>query len=301
MKKFNHIWIFSDSILGHEIQSQAVASQLSSHVQLYHCTLRQPWLSFAPKILPKFVNNIIWENNQPDINQPPDAIITCGRRMAAIGKYFTRLLNCKHIQILNPGDNPKNYDVLICPEHDELKGKNIITSRGSLHNIKDQSLTKIKCEIKPEKLISLLLGNPARGFFKEINTLSQQINHFFPDYALSVCGSRRTPEKQHDSIRNIFSIAHSMWLSKKDGDNPYQYLLACSDVIIATADSINMVSEACATSKTVIVTGHKYISPKHKRFIKSINERLSEFGQLKEVNEPLDTLEEVTNKIVNIL
>jgi mitochondrial fission protein ELM1 len=301
LKKFKHIWIFSDSILGHEIQSQALASKLSMHVDIYHCTLRQPWLSFAPRILPRFGRNIIWENKSPNPTHAPDAIITCGRRMAAIGKYFKQQFNCTHIQILNPGDNPKHYDVLICPEHDEISGHNIITSQGSIHNISKKSLSHIKCEIKPEKTVSVLLGNPAKGFFKNLNELAIQINQFLPNHDLMICASRRTAKKHHHIIREVFSHAHSLWIEPKDGENPYRNLLACSDVLIVTADSINMVSEACASNKCVIAIAQNNISPKHKRFIESINNRLSTIDNLRQDNKPLNTLEIIVQKINMLL
>lgn len=304
MKRFNHIWIFSDSIAGHEIQSQALASKLSSTMHLFHCTLRQPWLSFAPRVLPRFGKNIVWENQTPDISNPPDAIITCGRRMAAIGKYYKRQLHCKHIQILNPTDNPKKYDILVCPEHDEVNGKNVITSKGSLHNISMESLAKIKCS-GPVKgtldTICLLLGNPAKGFFKELEQLEEQIKQSYPEHDLHVCGSRRTPKKYYSAIKNTFSTAKSIWLTEIDGDNPYLKLLACSESIIVTADSINMVSEACATDKCVIAIAQNYISPKHKRFIASIDDRLSDFKNLKENHVPLDTLDIAAQKIIELL
>ncbi len=297
MKKFKHIWIFSDSIAGHEIQSKALASKLSEHITLYHCTIRQPWLSFAPRILPRFGKNIIWEKQQPDASQQPDVIITCGRRMAAIGKYYKRQLNCKHIQILNPGDNPKKYDVLVCPEHDELWGKNIIATKGSLHNVSPDSLAKIKCQDSSDKqTITMLIGNPAEQFFKNLDKLSNKIKQSLPNHQIKVCGSRRTPSKYHSTIKMAFSNAQMVWLDESDGENPYLKLLACSDVLIVTADSINMLSEACATDKPVIVIGQEYISPKHQKFIESIFDRLSSFDNLKEANTPFNTLEEVSNK-----
>ena len=118
MKKLKQAWIFSDSIIGHELQSKALADSICQSTHIYHCGLRQPWLSFAPRILPGFGKNIIWKNSsKPDIKNLPDIIITTGRRMAAIGKHFKRKYHLKHVQILNPKDSPKNYDVLICPEH----------------------------------------------------------------------------------------------------------------------------------------------------------------------------------------
>lgn len=302
MKKFKHIWIFSDSIAGHEIQSQALASRLSDNITLYHCTIRQPWLSFAPRILPRFGKNIIWEKQQPDSSQQPDAIITCGRRMAAIGKYYKRQLNCKHIQILNPSDNPKKYDILICPEHDGIKGENVINSKGSLHSISTESLAKINCaKYQDDKIISLLIGNPARDFFKQLESLLGQIKKYFPQHQIIVCGSRRTPSKYHSAIKKAFSNAPMVWLNHTDGENPYLKLLACSDVLLVTADSINMVSEACKTNKPVIAIGQEYISPKHKKFIRSIEQRLSTFKNIKRNNEPLNTLDTVVPKVQQMI
>ncbi|MBL4659030.1 MAG: mitochondrial fission ELM1 family protein [Alcanivoracaceae bacterium] len=307
MKKLNHIWVFSDSIKGHEIQSLALASKIANNINIFHCGLRQPWLSFAPRILPGFGKNIIWEKHKPDLNQRPDAIITCGRRMAAVGKYFKRQGNSKHIQILNPGDNHKKYDILVCPEHDRLIGQNIVSSKGSLHNISSTSLSHIKLKCKEEgkgynnKIVSVFIGNPAKGFFKELDKLATNIKQYFPNHDLIICGSRRTHRKFHAIIRSHFNSARLCWLSEKDGDNPYHCLLACSEVLIVTADSINMVSEASASNKQVIAIAQGYISPKHKRFIHSIKDRLSKFGDAQVVHRPIDNINDVLQQVLNKL
>ncbi len=302
MKKFKHIWIFSDSIAGHEIQSQALASRLSDNITLYHCTIRQPWLSFAPRILPRFGKNIIWEKQQPDSSQQPDAIITCGRRMAAIGKYYKRQLNCKHIQILNPSDNPKKYDLLICPVHDGIKGGNIINTQGSLHSISVESLSEINCqEIENISVVSILLGNPSDEFFNHLDKLANGIKQSLPNLQIMICGSRRTPEKHHSAIKMAFPDAKMIWLDESDGENPYLKLLACSDVLIVTADSINMLSEACATDKPVIAIGQEFISPKHLKFIQSIEQRLSNFEDIKPNNQPLNTLDTVAQLVKEMI
>ena len=305
MKKLNYIWVFSDSILGHEIQSKALASKIAENSDIYHCAIRQPWLSFAPRILPRFGKNIIWEGKQPDLNLHPDAIITCGRRMAAIGKYYKRRTNCQHIQILNPGDNPKKYDLLICPKHDKIKAPNVIYSTGSLHNISSIALNHIKskCEkqvlFNPDKkIVSIILGNPSIKFFNQLNELAKNIQQKYPEHDLIICGSRRTPKKYFPLIKQQFRYAQSIWLSENDGKNPYKYLLACSEVLIITADSINMVSEACATNKAVIAIAQDYISPKHKKFIQSIRFRLSDFTNLKANNSPLETLKDVSKQVL---
>lgn len=299
MKKFNTIWVFSDSIRGHEIQSLALAQALSKRVKLYNCTIRQPWLSFAPRILPRFGQNILWKDKKPNTQIPPDLIISCGRRMAAIGKYYKRLLHCKHFQILNPGDNPKKYDLLVCPEHDKLSGKNIITTQGSLHGITLEKLKKQQHNKAYLNSVVLLLGNPQKNFFLQLENLKICIDKSFPKHKLIVCGSRRTPKKYFDLIRKTFNKAQKIWLSNKDGENPYMPLLAQGNVFVVTADSINMVSEACATDKAVIAIAQNAISPKHKRFIQSINQRLSQFENIRKNNMPLNVLDDLISQVLD--
>jgi len=307
LKKLNHIWIFSDSIKGHEIQSQALATGLAKTIELFHCSIRQPWLSFAPRILPRFGRNIIWEKSTPDCDNPPDVIITCGRRMAAVGKYFKRHSQCKHIQILNPGDDYKKYDVLICPEHDGLKGKNVISTKGSLHGINADWLNKKKSQCQQQspdfsnKIMALFLGNPSKAFYKDLEQLSNQIREYCQGVDLYVCGSRRTHKKQHDKIKQHFSFAKHIWLNSDDGHNPYQCLLACSDAFIVTADSINMLSETCETDKPVIAIGEKHISPKHQRFIASLSDRLDTFDKQSTDIKSLNTLKQALIKLEKLL
>ena len=298
MKKLKHIWIFSDGIKGHEVQSLALANGLSNEILLYHCSLRQPWLSFAPRILPRFGQNIVWKNNKPDIHNSPDLIITCGRRMAAIGKFYKRKTGSQHLQILNPGDNKEKYDILVCPEHDNISGDNVITTRGSLHGITDEKLAKYRDNQDHANSVVLLLGNPEKRFFTQLNGLKKQIKKSLSKHDLIICGSRRTPKRYFKIIKNTFNDAKLVWLSQEDGENPYLSLLAQGRVFLVTADSINMVSEVCATDKPVIAIAQNAISPKHKRFIQSINERLSQFESLKEQNRPLNELNRLLEKVV---
>jgi hypothetical protein len=219
--------------------------------------------------------------------------------MAAVGKHFKKLLQCQHIQILNPGDNAEKYDLLICPEHDNQKGRNILSIKGSLHTISTQSLSKVDCSKINQQSVGLFLGNPSSKFFGQLDSLKQQISQSFPDYHVYVCGSRRTPKTESNRIRKVFSNSRNVWLGDDDSENPYLSMLACCEVLIVTADSINMVSEACATDKNVITIAESEASPKHQRFIHSIKGRLSAFGELKSDIEPLETLNELTNQVID--
>lgn len=305
MKKTNHIWIFSDGIKGHETQSLALAKSIKEPYRIFHCGIRQPWLSFAPRILPRFACNILWYGHQVDLRDPPALIITCGRRMAAIGKYYKRQCACKHVQILNPGDKASNYDILIVPEHDGIKASNVINIKGSLHEISSSYLQQVRkkhpgfSQSKP--MIGLLIGNPSKNFIEQLSALNKKIQKHYSEHALMVCGSRRTSKELQHTIRKQFKHAKMLWFSDEDGQNPYQKLLAFGTVFFVTADSINMVSETCATNKKVVVLDSEYVSLKHQKFIHSLGSRIAGIADESRQIKALNSLEHVSTNVLSLL
>jgi hypothetical protein len=67
-----------------------------------------------------------------------------------------------------------------------------------------------------------------------------------------VTTSRRTPPDRIFRLRTAFSRWPGLfWGGTEDGANPYAGILAWSDRIVVSPDSVNMISEACATGKPV--------------------------------------------------
>jgi len=301
VKKTKHIWIFSDGIKGHETQSLALAKSLSNSCQIFNCGIRQPWLSFAPRILPRFGRNILWFGQPADAKDSPSLIITCGRRMAAVGKYYKRRCACKHIQILNPGDNPSKYDVLLVPEHDGITAKNIIRTKGSLHVINSGFLQQIRQRYpefsQNQAMIGFFVGNPNKKFIKQLPTLAKQIQQHYPKHKIMLSGSRRTSKTLKKALKQHFNQADLIWFSEEDGENPYQKLLAFCDLFLVTADSINMLSEACATNKKVVALAAETASLKHQRFVQSLSSRISALSDDVDGFQPLETLETVSMQL----
>ena len=91
------------------------------------------------------------------------------------------------------------------------------------------------------------------------------------DGCLLVTTSRRTPADLSAHLREYFaSSAGVLWSGPGDGANPYPGMLACADRIVCTADSVNMLSEACATRAPVFVAGLEHVSGRPRRFIDSL-------------------------------
>ena len=70
------------------------------------------------------------------LQSPPRLAIGCGRRAALV----TRLLRergSKVVQVLDPRIDPRYWDLVVAPEHDGLRGENVIMMLGSLHPVDD--------------------------------------------------------------------------------------------------------------------------------------------------------------------
>ena len=80
-----------------------------------------------------------------------------------------------------------------------------------------------------------------------------------------VTPSRRTGEENTALLKSALSAAPAfVW--DGTGENPYFGILGLADNIVVTADSVNMISEACATGKPVYVYDLPGGSAKSARF-----------------------------------
>ena len=71
------------------------------------------------------------------------------------------------------------------------------------------------------------------------------------------------------------------------GDNPYPSFLAHADMLVVTADSVNMTGEACSTGRPVYVFSPSGGSAKFQRF----HEALRAHGATRELPDGFDALE----------
>ncbi len=88
------------------------------------------WKFLPPKLTP--VNKFVFKNK---ITKDFDIIISCGRKSIIPSIYLKRNSSKKiiNIHIQNPKVSLGNFDYVIIPEHDEIVGKNVITTKGAIH------------------------------------------------------------------------------------------------------------------------------------------------------------------------
>src|SRR5690606_16457582 len=89
---------------------------------------------------------------------------------------------------------------------------------------------------------------------------------------LAITTSRRTDPAAAGAFRDALGDAPAdLWTG--DGDNPYFGMLALADAIVATGDSVNMVSEALATGRPVHIFDLPGGSAKFRRFHQALRTR----------------------------
>ena len=268
MNSKNHnCLIISDGTEGMENQSMALAKSLGFKFNLlktkpfWLCRLFPTFLAGRFKI-PLSNNDTIFKANNYTI------LITCGRRMAGINIGLKRIYRKNNkkiftIHIQNPNIASVYFDLLVVPEHDNLTGKNIIVSEGSLHSV-DKKNIKIaydKLSIRhlkelKEHIVVLIGGNTRtqkltaeyeNKFISEI----KRIQKIFKS-KIVLCPSRRTPE----SLLKYFNLKKPEGIiiaAKKNNENPYPGIIYNAKFVIATTDSINLLSEAIGSGKEVFV------------------------------------------------
>lgn len=285
------IWTLSDGRAGNVRQVQALALALAiGPAQPWALQAKAPWRWLAPRRWPG-AEAAFGEKFAAALARAPSLAIGCGRQAA----LATRLLGrrgAQTVQILDPGMDPAHWDLVIAPEHDRLRGDNVICLLGSLHPIDEHWLAHARAQFVaierlPEPRTTVLIGGPSRnGVFDHIalDGLMTLLDLVLArdGGSLLLTASRRTPPSLREALRSRYNDTPGLlWLDAgsvstelgNDGGNPYPGMLAWADRIVCTPDSVNMISEACATQAPVFVFEPVRAGGRIGRFLAALEQR----------------------------
>ncbi|MCC8626091.1 mitochondrial fission ELM1 family protein [Xanthomonas vesicatoria] len=250
-------WALSDGRAGNARQAEALARALQPEAfQPIHLHAQPPWRWTSPRLLPG-THAAFGAAFARQLQQPPALAIGCGRQ-AALATRLLRARGSRSVQILDPRLDARHWDLLIVPEHDALRGANVLTLLGSLHPVDDAWLADGRAAFPalgrlPGPRLALLVGGPTAQVpwtTQELTALCTPLREQLRTLggSLLVTVSRRTPPAALAPLRAACNgLPHLLWCDDRDGPNPYAGLLGWADAIMATADSVNLLSEACAT------------------------------------------------------
>ena len=290
-------------------QVEGLAKALDIDFTHHTVELNNFWKIIPPKLTP--ISQSVYKSIDHDNF---DIIISCGRKSVIPSIHLKNNSNKKvfNIHIQDPKVDSKHFDFIIAPEHDEVIGQNIISTKGAIHYLTENEINENKNYLNSfikkdeRKIWTLIMGGPTKYYdyssknikeiFLKISELSKKHN-----FQLVVIPSMRTPTNIIQYAKSYFGDNHTviMDVDKK----AYLSALAIAQNIIVTCDSSSMISEAALTGKPIYVAS---ILPKKndKRFQKFRN-LFRELNIIKNLGEQIEDwnyekLDE-TNRVANII
>ena len=215
------------------------------------------WEMIPPKITP--IQKFVFKNN---IENNFNIVISCGRKSVVPSIYLKQKFKNKimNIHIQDPKVSLDNFDFIVVPEHDGLKGKNVLTTKGAIHYLRNSELNEnenyLKSQINKEKVVSFIVGGPNKYYNYEdslIDVIFSKVKKNFieNDYQLIFIPSMRTPKDIINKAKEYFD--HNQIIIQDIDKKAYLSSLELADHIVVTCDSTSMISEAAITGKPIYV------------------------------------------------
>ena len=263
--------LLTEGMHGMISQVEGLAKALDLDFMHEKIELNNFWKLIPPKITP--IQSFVFKNQ---IYEKFDIIISCGRKSVIPSLYLKKKFKKKimNIHIQDPKVSLDNFDFVVIPEHDGVNGKNVITTKGAIHYLRDEELAKnkdyLKSQIKKENLVTLIVGGPNKYYDyneESVQEIFSKIDRNFikKGFQLIFIPSMRTPQKIIDLAKNFFS--NDQIIITEVDKKAYLSSLKISNYIVVTCDSTSMISEAAITGKPIYVAQMPSIK-KNERFIK---------------------------------
>ena len=272
-------------------QTEGLAKALKLNFKHQKIKLKPLWNLIPPKFTP-ISENLLTEKFVCDCK----IVISCGRKSvipsAALKKRFGNEIFNIHIQ--DPKVSLKHFDLIISPEHDNIKGDNVLTTKGSIHYLTKKEITDnskyLELDKGKKKVVAFIIGGPNKYYNyseEQIHFIFNKIKNLFtPDkFKIVIIPSYRTPERIIKKAFNTFGFNHHV--VKTIDKKAYLSSLALADYIIVTCDSTSMISEAAVTGKPVYTAMMK--PNRSIRRFKSFYNQFKELGIIKELTDSIDS------------
>ena len=279
------VWVLTDGRAGNEAQALGLAEALGRLVPLTLVSRRievvRPWRWLPPWLIVAPLAGV-----HPPLAPPwPDLVVSCGRQSVAPAAAIRRQGGgtVRAVALLDPHAPPAWFDLVVVPEHDRLRGANVLTCAGSLNRVTPERLAAAGALLAdriahlPRPRVALLVGGNARAYRltpERAAAIGREVAAAVTAAGGSLLAtpSRRTPPAAAAALRAaVAGVPQYFWNGA--GENPYFGLLALAEALLVTEDSVNMVSEALATGRPVMTLALEGGSAKFRRFHASLAAR----------------------------
>lgn len=283
--------MLSDGKIGDEVQCFGIADALGLDARRRLIAPRAPW-SWATPYGPVDPREAPGRRGSPIAPPYPDIVFAAGRRTvpylrrvkrASAGRTFT-------VFVKDPYTGTGTADVIWIPEHDRLRGDNVVVTLTPAHRLRPEVFARaravpdLRIAALPHPRVAMVLGGKGVNHdfsAADVANLAAIAGTVAATGAsLMVTPSRRTPPEALAAIRAALArpLAEGRaFVWDGAGENPYPQILAHASAILVTGDSANMVGEATATGAPVHVYEPSGGHPKVTRYL----DRLTEVGAVR--------------------
>jgi mitochondrial fission protein ELM1 len=239
----------------------------------------------ADVVVEKIAPTLTWApwKGRGSIRPPwPDIVVSCGRRSVATAIAIRRASGGRTlaVHVQDPRSRADAFDLIVAMAHDRITtGPRVVKVATALHDLDSESLAAAgrawadRFAPLGQPLAGLILGGDLRGRRFEGGDGQRLIEGLTrlregAGCALAVTPSRRTPTAIREMFAQAFGSDERVFLWDLEGENPYRAILALSDRLIVTSDSVSMVSEALCAPCPVEVFDLGF--PRHADFIQRL-------------------------------
>lgn len=253
-----HIWGIESGIQEIDEQIHSLGKELAGKFEFKSIALKPMWRYL--NILTGFIHDSFFEKGVEQLTAPwPDIVINGHPSTASLAVLIKQRSEHKIfiVNIHTPGAPLVNFDLVICPEHNKIKGSNIFTITGQLTTIKPEILDKNTYSYTYDHLkppFIFVVGREESQTFllseEELSTLTRDLVKFQEKTEGTLIISHKIdPDgRLKENLETFTSLPH-LALTKTDS---LVGALAWADILICVGDEIATLSRACSTGKTVL-------------------------------------------------
>jgi mitochondrial fission protein ELM1 len=259
------VWVLHDGKAGMASQALGLAEATGFPFVEKSLTIHLPWAFLPPQLWLAPLAAV--SDNGLKLRPPwPDLVIGCGRNTAAPALAIRRASGGRTVaaQVQDPRIGRNEFDLLLVPEHDRLRGPHIVTTMGALNRVTAAKLAAARLQFPelaalPRPILGVLIGGSNRAYHLTLDRLREVADAIAESLratggSVVLTPSRRTGEAGIALLRErLAGLPAAIW--DGTGDNPYYAYLAIADAFLVTGDSVSMISEAAATSRPVHILG----------------------------------------------
>lgn len=260
------VHLLTDGGAGMTAQASGLATQIAA---LGGCEIRQTVVApTVVNLLPPALASLL-QFNSGGGGEHADIVIVCGARARTAALMMKKKWSAFAVCIQRPRGSEKYFDAVVAPHHDYSEAEirtienapdgKIVLTLGSVGTINRAVLLAAESRAKQKfahisaPKTAILIGGDSRAYRMSpqfCRELTESVRRADPSGGVLATVSRRTGDENTRMMAASFAGGDDFF-HDGNGENPYTDILAAADRFVVSGDSVNMLSEACATAKPV--------------------------------------------------